>query len=74
MDDQIVYTSEVNPEPGEVIEKPMTITGRITDELGGTLSNRNIQVSYQMTGSAVEAPQCQQGTTDSDGYFSIDCP
>jgi len=74
VDDQIVYTSEVNPVTGEVIEKPMTITGRLTDELGGNLSNRNILVSYQMTGSAVEAPQCQQGTTDSDGYFSIDCP
>ena len=54
VDDQIVYTSEVNPVTGEVVEKPMTVTGRLTDELGGNLSNRDIQISYQMTGSAAD--------------------
>ena len=74
VDDQIVYTSEVNPVTGEVVEKPMTVTGRLTDELGGNLSNRDIQISYQMTGSAADVPQCEAGRTDQEGYFEIDCP
>ena len=33
VDDQIVYTSEIDSMTGEVIPKPMIVTGQLTDEL-----------------------------------------
>ncbi|SVB88643.1 uncharacterized protein METZ01_LOCUS241497, partial [marine metagenome] len=48
VDDQIVYTSEIDPVTGQSIEKPMVVTGQLVDELGSNLTNRNIRVSYEM--------------------------
>jgi hypothetical protein len=74
VDDQIVYTSEVSPITGEVIPKPMTVTGQLQDELGTNLSNRNIRVNYEMVNSQSSPIACNSGMTDLDGYFSIQCP
>jgi hypothetical protein len=74
VDDQIVYTSEVNPVTGEVVPKPMVVTGQLQDELGTNLTNRNIRVSYEMINGQSNPTSCQAGMTDMDGYYSILCP
>jgi|TARA_B100001094_G_scaffold295134_1_gene316226 heat shock protein beta len=74
VDDQIVYTSEISPITGEVIPKPMTVTGQLQDELGTNLTNRNIRVNYEMINSQSSPTACNSGMTDMDGYFSIQCP
>ena len=74
VDDQIVYTSEVSPITGEIIPKPMVVTGQLQDELGTNLSNRKIRVNYEMVNSQSNPTSCSAGMTDLDGYFSIQCP
>ena len=74
VDQQIVYTSETDPNTGEVIEKPMIVTGRLVDELGGNLSNRQIRVYYEMQGSSAGPVTCDPGATNMQGYFDIVCP
>ena len=49
VDDQIVYTSEIDPTTGQPIEKPMVVTGQLIDELGTNLSNRAIRVTYELS-------------------------
>tara|TARA_B100000029_G_scaffold505613_2_gene586599 strand:- start:966 stop:8855 length:7890 start_codon:yes stop_codon:yes gene_type:complete len=88
VDQQIVYTSEIDPNTGKVLEKPMIVTGQLTDELGGNLSSRQIRVTFQM-GSQVFDPiknetqfiagdegvqACLPGATDENGFFEINCP
>ena len=55
VDQQIVYTSEIDQETGQIFEKPMIVTGQLTDELGGDLANRQIRVTFEM-GSMVFDP------------------
>lgn len=74
VDDQIVYTSEIDPNTGLAIEKPMIVTGQLTDELGGLLENRAIRVTYEMDNSDKGIVSCIPGVTDSTGNFSIICP
>ena len=74
VDDQIVYTSEISPITGEVIPKPMIITGQLQDELGTNLTNRKIRVNYEMVNSQSSPTSCNSGITDLDGYFTIQCP
>ena len=74
VDDQIVYTSEISPITGEVIPKPMIVTGQLQDELGTNLTNRKIRVNYEMVNSQSSPTSCNSGMTDLDGYFSIECP
>ena len=74
VDDQIVYTSEVSPITGEVIPKPMIVTGQLQDELGTNLTNRKIRVNYEMVNSQSSPTSCNSGMTDLDGYFSIRMP
>ena len=74
VDDQIVYTSEISPITGEVIPKPMIVTGQLQDELETNLTNRNIRVNYEMVNSQSSPTSCNSGMTDLDGYFSIECP
>ncbi|MFL2963067.1 MAG: hypothetical protein ACJZ46_02360 [Candidatus Thalassarchaeaceae archaeon] len=74
VDDQIVYTSEIDPNTGLAIEKPMIVTGQLTDELGGLLANRAIRVTYEMDNSDKGITSCIPGVTDSTGNFSIVCP
>ena len=88
VDQQIVYTSEIDPNTGQILEKPMLVTGQLTDELGGNLSNRQIRVTFEM-GSMVFDPienrmkfragdsgieACIPGATDESGFFEINCP
>ena len=58
VDDQIVYTSEIDPTTGQPIEKPMVVTGQLIDELGTNLSNRAIRVSYEMVGAETGVVGC----------------
>ncbi|MEE2625398.1 MAG: hypothetical protein VYD50_03995, partial [Candidatus Thermoplasmatota archaeon] len=74
VDDQIVYTSEIDPNTGQAIEKPMIVTGQLLDELGGNLSNRNIRVTYEMDTSDKGISACIPGITDENGFFEIICP
>ena len=74
VDDQIVYTSEVSPITGEIIPKPMIVTGQLKDELGSSLANRKIRVNYEMVNSQSSPTSCNSGMTDFDGNFSIECP
>ena len=74
VDDQIVYTSEINPVTGEVVPKPMVVTGQLQDELGTNLTNRNIRVTYEMINGQSNPTSCQAGMTDMDGRYSILCP
>ena len=74
VDDQIVYTSEVDPLTGEVVPKPMIVTGQLSDELGVNLSDRSIRVNYEMVNGQTGPVACQSGTTNIDGYFNILCP
>tara|TARA_B110000459_G_scaffold180255_1_gene206833 strand:- start:961 stop:9060 length:8100 start_codon:yes stop_codon:yes gene_type:complete len=74
VDDQIVYTSEINPVTGEIVPKPMIVTGQLQDELGTNLTNRNIRVSYEMINGQSNPTSCLSGMTDMDGQYSILCP
>ena len=68
VDDQIVYTSEVNPLTGQVEEKDMVVTGQLVDELGTNLSNRKIRVQYEMVngdGAFRDVRKATQISTDS---------
>ena len=59
---------------GQPIVKPMTVTGQLVDELDTNLSNRPIQVQYEMVGTELGVKACNGGVTDSNGFFSIVCP
>ena len=61
VDDQIVYTSEIDPNTGQPIEKPMVVTGQLVDELGGNLSNRIIRVTYSMDTGDGGTTSCMPG-------------
>ena len=74
VDDQIVYTSEVDPVTGLVVPKPMVVTGQLTNELGETLAGRTIRVSYEMVNGQTGPVNCNAGMTDADGNYSIACP
>ena len=74
VDDQIVYTSEIDQLTGEVVSKPMIVTGLLTDELDTNLTFRNIRVSYEMVNSLSGPIACLNGVTDIDGRFAITCP
>jgi len=74
VDDQIVYTSEIDPMTGEVVPKPMIVTGQLSDELGVNLTDRSIRVNYEMVNGQTGPVACQSGTTNMDGFFSITCP
>ena len=74
VDDQIVYTSEIDPNTGQPIEKPMVVTGQLVDELGGNLSNRIIRVTYSMDTGDGGTISCVPGVTDENGFFDILCP
>ena len=74
VDDQIVYTSEIDQTTGQPIDKPMVVTGQLLDELGGNLSHRAIRVEYQMINTEVGSQVCIPGVTDNDGFFEIICP
>lgn len=52
----------------------MTVTGQLVDELDTNLSNRPIQVQYEMVGTELGVKACNGGVTDSNGFFSIVCP
>ena len=52
----------------------MTVTGQLVDELNTNLSNRPIQVQYEMVGTELGVKACNGGVTDSSGFFSIVCP
>ncbi len=73
VEDQIVYTSEVNPATGQVEEKDMMVTGQLQDELGTNLTNRKVRVQYEMVNGDSGVQGCEEGYTDINGYFSIDC-
>ena len=74
VDDQIVYTSEIDPLTGEVVPKPMVVTGQLTDELGTNLTNRLVRVNYEMVNGQSGPVACQNSLTDGAGRFSITCP
>ena len=74
VDDQIVYTSEIDPLTGEVVPKPMIVTGQLSDELGVNLTDRSIRVNYEMVNGQTGPVACQSGTTNVDGFFAITCP
>jgi hypothetical protein len=74
VDDQIVYTSQLDPLTGEVVPKPMVVTGHLADELGVNLTDRNIRVNYEMVNGQTGPVACQSGMTNIDGRFSITCP
>ncbi|MGB2037396.1 MAG: DUF4129 domain-containing protein [Candidatus Poseidoniaceae archaeon] len=74
VDDQIVYTSEIDPVTGLVVPKPMVVTGQLTDELGTNLTDRKIRVSYEMVNGQSGPVSCNAGVTDGDGFYSIACP
>jgi len=74
VDDQIVYTSEIDPLTGIPIEKPMIVTGQLVDELGGNLSDRAIRVTYEMDTGDKGVTSCIPGTSDENGFFEIVCP
>ncbi len=74
VDDQVVYTSEVDQLTGLNVEKPMIVTGHLSDELGANLTSRAIRVSYEMQNSNEGPISCQTGFTDEYGFYSITCP
>ena len=49
-----MYTSEIDQDTGLIIDKPMIVTGQLTDEMDVNLSSRKIRVTYQM-GQYVQA-------------------
>ena len=72
VDEQTVYTSEADPITGESIQKPMSVTGQLVDELGRNLSFRNVKVTYEMLGSQLEyelAFLVPLTSTDSSRYY-----
>jgi hypothetical protein len=73
IDDQIVYTSGEDPLTGEAIEKPMIVTGQLSDEMGNNLSERWIRVSYVLDGGSGEPEFCPTERTDNNGLYSIEC-
>lgn len=74
VDDQVVYTSEVDPVTGLVVPKPMVVTGQLTDELGEVLPARTIRVSYEMVNGQSGPVNCNAAVTDENGNYSITCP
>ena len=74
LDHQVVFTSDVDPVSLEIIEKPMTITGNLFDELGGNLTNRQIRASYEMINSPDGPQTCPSSNTDEFGAYLIECP
>ena len=74
VDEQVVYTSEIDPNTGQAIEKPMIVTGQLLDELGGNLSNRVIRVTYEMDTGDRGISSCIPGISDENGFFEIICP
>ena len=74
VDDQVVYTSEVDPVTGLVVPKPMVVTGTLSDELGEVLPGRTIRVSYEMVNGQSGPISCNAAVTDADGNYSITCP
>jgi hypothetical protein len=74
VDDQIVYTSEIDPLTGEIVPKPMIVTGQLTDELDTNLTFRNVRVNYEMVNSPAGPVACYNGITDINGNFAITCP
>jgi len=74
VDDQVVYTSEVDPVTGLVVPKPMVVTGQLTDELGEVLAGRTIRVSYEMVNGQSGPVSCNAAVTAADGNYSITCP
>ena len=73
VDDQIVYTSAVDPITGEAFEKPMVVTGQLLDELDTNLTDRSIRVVYDLQSSGQGPVACPPALTDADGRFAIDC-
>ncbi|MBJ24430.1 MAG: hypothetical protein CMB64_07160 [Euryarchaeota archaeon] len=73
IDDQVVYTSGEDPLTGETIQKPMVITGQLSDEMGNNLSDRWIRVSYLLNDGTNEPEFCPTQRTDANGYYSIPC-
>ncbi len=74
LDEQVVYTSEVDPFTGLVVEKPMIITGHLEDEMGKSLENRVVRVQYVLDTGSGEPEFCSPGLTDENGNYSIACP
>ena len=74
VEDQIVYTSEIDPLTGEIVPKPMVVTGKLTDELDTNLTFRNVRVNYEMVNSPAGPIACYNGITDINGNFAITCP
>jgi len=74
VEDQIVYTSEIDPLTGEVVPKPMVVTGQLTDELDTNLTFRNIRVNYEMVNGISGPVACYNGITDINGRFAVTCP
>ena len=74
VDDQIVYTSEIDPLTGETVSKPMVVTGTLEDELGTAIANRLVRVNYEMVNGQSGPVACLNDVTNSDGKFAITCP
>ena len=74
VDDQVVYTSELDQLTGLNIEKPMIVTGYLADELGENLTSRAIRVSYEMQNSNQGPISCDLAFTDEYGFYSVNCP
>ena len=60
VDNQVVYTSEIDEDTGLIIDKPMIVTGQLTDEMDVNLSSRKIRVTYQM-GQYVQSTNSNTG-------------
>lgn len=73
VDDQIVYTSDIDPLTGEAFEKPMVVTGSLQDELGNNLIGRSIRVVYDLQSSGQGPVACPIGVTDEEGRYAIEC-
>ncbi len=74
IDDQIVYTSEIDPLTGETVPKPMVVTGVLEDELGSAIPGRLVRVNYEMVNGQSGPVACFNDVTDVDGNFAITCP
>ena len=73
VDDQIVYTSEIDPLTGETVSKPMVVTGTLEDELGTAIANRLV-VSTTRWSTVSPGLACLNDVTNSDGKFAITAP
>ena len=69
-----MFTQIDDPLTGEVVPKPMIVTGQLTDELGTNLTNRLVRVNYEMVNGQSRPVACQNSVTDGAGRFSILCP